>query len=77
MFYRKLGFEKIYREDPRFKHIIIDIGHFEVIKVTSNPKYWSSEDVYNYISNDPYCKKLGQNMISLVNNFIIIKCVFI
>ncbi|XP_050436078.1 uncharacterized protein LOC126842903 [Adelges cooleyi] len=61
----KFSFEKNYRQDPRFKNTNIDIGRIEVIKVTSNPKYWSPEDVYRYLSHDPYCKDIGQTLIDM------------
>ncbi|XP_029341210.1 scm-like with four MBT domains protein 1 [Acyrthosiphon pisum] len=52
----KSTFENYYRQNPRFKKFKIDIGQLEHIKVTSNPKYWSPEDVYKYLTNDLFCK---------------------
>lgn len=64
--FRKTSFENCYSEDPRFKKRKIDIGHFEQIKVESNPKYWSPEDVNNYLSHDPFCKDIREALISSV-----------
>ncbi|XP_029342125.1 scm-like with four MBT domains protein 1 isoform X2 [Acyrthosiphon pisum] len=55
----KSTFENYYRQNPRFKKYKIDIGQLEHIKVTSNPKYWSAEDVYKYLTNDLFCKDVG------------------
>lgn len=65
-FFRKLSFENYYRKDPRFKKFKIDIGHFETIPIRSNPKYWSPEDVYKYLSFDPYCKDFGKTLVVMV-----------
>uniref|UniRef100_A0A2S2R5G4 Scm-like with four MBT domains protein 1 n=1 Tax=Sipha flava TaxID=143950 RepID=A0A2S2R5G4_9HEMI len=55
----KSFFENCYRNDSRFKDYEIDIGNFQTINVTSNPKYWSPKDVYVYLLNDPCCKSVG------------------
>ncbi|KAL4104178.1 hypothetical protein QTP88_019487 [Uroleucon formosanum] len=55
----KTSFENYYRQNPRFKKFKIDIGHLEHIRVKSNPKYWSYEDVYKYLTNDLFCKDVG------------------
>lgn len=68
IFFRKSTFENYYRQDPRFKEEIIDIGHFEMTKVTSNPKYWSPFDVFKYISSDLYCRDIGMKLLDEVNN---------
>lgn len=65
---RKTTFENYYRQNPRFKKYKIDIGQIEHIKVTSNPKYWSAEDVYKYLTNDLFCKDVGLKLFAGVNN---------
>lgn len=65
-FSRKICFENCYRKDPRFKNYKIDIGHFEAMKVKSNPKYWSPEDVFKYLSSDPFCKNIGKKCAIMV-----------
>lgn len=64
----KTTFENYYRQDPRFKKFKIDIGQFEPFKVTSNPKYWSAEDIYKYLTNDLFCKYFGMKLYVVVNN---------
>jgi len=34
----------------------------------SNPKYWSPEDVYKYLTNDLFCKDVALKLYSGVNN---------
>eukprot|EP00102_Acyrthosiphon_pisum_P026276 XP_016663486.1 PREDICTED: scm-like with four MBT domains protein 1 [Acyrthosiphon pisum] len=55
----KTTFENYYRQNSRFQKFNIGIGQFEHIMITSNPKYWSSKDVYNYLTNDLFCKDVG------------------
>lgn len=45
----------------------INIGDFEKIKITSNPKYWSPEDVFKYLSSDQYCNDVAKILIEEVN----------
>lgn len=65
---RKTSFENYYRQNPRFKKFKIDIGQLEHIRVKSNPKYWSDEDVYKYLTNDLFCKDVGLKLYAGVNN---------
>lgn len=39
-----------------------------MIKVTSNPKYWSPFDVYKYLSGDLYCRDVGLKLLDEVSN---------
>lgn len=65
---RKTTFENYYRHNPRFKKYKIDIGQIEPIKITSNPKFWTAEDVYKYVTNDLFCKDIGLKLFNEVNN---------
>lgn len=65
--FRKSTFENFYRQNPRYKNEKIDIGHFEMTKVTSNPKYWSPFDVYKYLSSDLYCIDIGLKLLDEVS----------
>lgn len=67
IFSRKYSFETHYRCDPRFKTVNIDIGDFEKIKITSNPKNWSPQDLFNYLSNDSQCKPITDLLKKEVN----------
>ncbi|VVC29794.1 SLED domain,Zinc finger, C2CH-type,Sterile alpha motif/pointed domain,Mbt repeat [Cinara cedri] len=60
----KTSFENFYRKSPYYKNYTIDIGDFEHIQVTSNPKYWSPDDVYKYLSNDVYCEIIRKELKS-------------
>jgi len=38
------------------------------MKITSDPKYWSSQDVYNYLKNDVFCEDIAKKLFDEVNN---------
>lgn len=42
------------------------MGQIEPIKITSNPKFWSAEDVYKYLINDLFCKDVGLKLFNEV-----------
>lgn len=60
----KTTFENYYRNNVRFKKFKIDIGQIEPIKITSNPKFWTAEDVYKYLVNDLFCKDVGLKLFN-------------
>lgn len=69
--HRKTTFENFYRQSSTYKDQIIQVDDFEHINVLSNPKYWSPQDVYDYLSQDVYCEDIKQVLFDGVNN---IKC---
>jgi len=42
------------------------MGQIEPIKITSNPKFWTAEDVYKYLINDLFCKDVGLKLFNEV-----------
>lgn len=68
MLFRKYSFENQYQRDPRFNKTEIDVRDLEKIEVTSNPKYWSPIDVFNYLSSDRHCKDVAKILIQEVNH---------
>ncbi|VVC28864.1 SLED domain,Mbt repeat [Cinara cedri] len=58
----KTSFENFYRQSPVYMNTTIDIGDFEHIKVTSNPKFWCPYDVQNYLSNDMNCTDISKKL---------------
>lgn len=67
-FFRKCSFQNYYKHHPKFKKFHVDIGHIELINVTSNPIHWSPLSVYKYLSHDPNCKQVGKKLFSQVIN---------
>ncbi|XP_022172526.1 scm-like with four MBT domains protein 1 isoform X2 [Myzus persicae] len=60
----KTTFENYYRQNLRFKGHNIDIGQLEHIEITSNPKHWSPQDVYEYLINDIFCRDIALKLYS-------------
>jgi len=60
LFQGKQLLKTYYRRNQRFKKHKIDIGQLEHIKIMSNPKYWSSRDIYKYLTNDVFCKDIAK-----------------
>lgn len=66
--YRKTTFENFYRQSPVFKDQLIQVDNFKHINVQSNPKYWSTKDVHDYLSHDEYCIDIKKGLFDVVND---------
>lgn len=71
-FSRKTTFENHYQNNLNYHSQLLDIGDFKEIPVLSNPKLWTVEDVYEYLSTDVHCEEIKNKLLKEVNVNIII-----